>query len=571
MNENVKTGGDLFIESLLLENVRYLFGIPGGQMLPIYDAVYRWGREQGIDTINFRHEQAAAHAADAWARLTGSPGICFGTVGPGTTHLVPGVACAQADNIPLIVIAPTVAENLVDNFGLQSGLDQMNLMKPITKYQKHVQKTKDIPNAVQKAFRHATSGRPAPVFLEITKEAFYGTVDVAEPTVEPSRYRATRASSGDPLMIKKAAELIINSANPVMIAGGGVIMAEAWNEFRELSKYCKIPAMTTFMGIGAISSESETFIGATMQAPAAQNAGQSDLVLAFGCKFSHTLALGQKPLWKLDDQKLVQVDIDPTIMGHNRPVDVPIVGDCKLVLQQLLKEIKQLYPEPMPERKWLSDLRRVRLNAIESLKKQAMKEHHPMLPERMLKEVLEFIDEDAVLVIDGGDIVLYTLQQIDYHKPRPPRSTLISVSMGHLGTVIPYAVGACLARPEKQVVGITGDGSFLFNVQELETAVRYGLKFIIIIANNSAWGMIKANQQLNFKKRFIDTDFPDVNYADIARGFGCHAERVTTPEEMKPALKRAADSNKPAVLDVLIEFKIPKIRKLLSRLGLSLG
>ncbi|MHA1144130.1 MAG: thiamine pyrophosphate-binding protein [Candidatus Helarchaeota archaeon] len=571
MTEEIKTGGDLFIEAMLAENVRYLFGIPGGQMLPMYDAVQRWGREQGIDTINFRHEQAAAHAADAWSRLTGKPGVCFGTVGPGTTHLVPGVACAQADNIPMVVVAPTVAYNLSDSFGLQSGLDQMNLMKPITKYQKHVEKTDEIPTSIQKAFRQTTTGRPGPVFLEITKEAFYGRTELKHPISEPSDYRPVLGGEGHPELIKQAAKLIIKSKEPVMIAGGGVIMAGAWEEFRALSAYCKIPAMTTFMGIGAISSESDTFIGATMSSPAAQNAGQSDLVLAFGCKFSHTLALGREPMWKIDKQKLVHVDIDPTMIGHNRPVDVAIVGDCKLVLKQLLEEIKRLQPAPVEKRPWLSELRRVRANSIESVNKRAMKEARPMLPERMLKEVLEFINEDAIIVIDGGDIVLYTLLQIDFYKPRPPRSTLNSVSMGHLGTIIPYAVGACLARPDKQVVGITGDGSFLFNIQELETAVRYDLPFIIIVANNSAWGMIKANQQLNFKKRFIDTDFPDINYADIARGFGCHAERISDPAEIKPALKRAVDSKKPSVLDIIIDFKIPKIRKLLASIGLSLG
>lgn len=571
MAEEKKTGGDLLIHALLAENVRYVFGLPGGQMLPMYDAIYTWGREQGIDTIMFRHEQAAAHAADAWARLTGETGVCFGTVGPGLTHLVPGVATAQADNVPLLVLAPTVDEKLLDRFGIQAGIDQVSLMRPITKFQDQVLKVDKVPAAVQKAFRQATTGRPGPVFLEIKKEVYYGTTTKSPEMIEPQNYRFVGQVGGDPDLIKKAAKLLLNAEYPLIIGGGGVIAAGAWEELQELSLHCKIPAMTTLMGAGAISSDKETFIGTTMQSPAAQNAGQADVVLALGCKFSHTLAYGLKPIWNIDKQVLIQVDIDPTMIGHHRKVDVAIVGDCKLVLQQILSEIKALQPSPIAERDWLKELRRVRANSIESLKKKVMKEKDPMLAERMLKEVLEFIDEDAVIIIDGGDIVLHTIAQIDIYKPRPPRSTIQSVSMGHLGTVIPYAIAARLARPDKQVIGITGDGSFLFNVQELETAVRYKLPFVIIIANNSAWGMIKDNQKLHYKKRYIDTDLPDVDYAEIAKGFGCYGERIIDPLEIKPALKRAIDSKKPAVLDIINAFKVPELRKLLASLGIDLG
>ncbi|MHA1783987.1 MAG: thiamine pyrophosphate-binding protein [Candidatus Helarchaeota archaeon] len=572
-NQEKLSGGDILIKSLLAENAKYLFGIIGGQMLPMYDAIYNWGREHGIDTIMFRHEQAAAHAADAWSRITGTPGICFGTVGPGLTHLVPGVATAQSDNVPIIAIAPTVARNILDKFSLQDGIDQMNLMKPITKYQKHVENVDEIPSAIQKAFRQATSGRPGPVFLEISKEAFYGEIEQKDlPKIsDPEKYRFKGRVAGNPTDIKKTAKMLVESEKPLIVAGGGAMNSEAWKEIQELSEYLQIPAATSVMGIGVISSDHETFIGASMNAPAVQSAAQADLVLALGCKFSYTMAYGGKPLWKQDDQTFIQVDIDPTIIGHNFPVEIPIVGDCKLVVQQILDEVKKLTKKREEKSEWLEYLIKVRKNNMKAINKRAMKDKSPMLPERLLKEVLEFIDKDAIIAVDGGDIALYTLLQVDFYKPRPPRSMAWSICMGHLGTCIPYAIGAKLAKPTKQVVAICGDGSFLFNAQELDTAVRYDLPIIIVIANNHAWGMLKSNQKLNFGKRYIDTDLKDTNYAEIARGYGCHGERVSDPNEIKPALQRAIDSKKPAVLDIIMAYKVPEIRKLLASIGFAIS
>ena len=571
--ENKLTGGDIFIKAMLAEDVKYLFGIVGGQMLPMYDAIYNWGRELGIDTIMFRHEQGAAHAADAWGRVTGKPGICFGTVGPGLTHLVPGVATAQSDNVPVIAIAPTVARSILDKFALQDGIDQIALMKPITKYQKHVELTQEIPDGVKKAFRQAMSGRPGPVFLEISKEAFYGTLDAKDvPEIgEPKKYRFQERLTADPKIIKSVAKMLVNSEKPLIVAGEGAIDCEASVEIRELSKYLKIPAITSVLGIGSISSESETYIGASMRAPAVQSAGQADHVLILGCKFSFTMAYGNKPLWKRNGQAFIQVDKDPNVIGHNFPVDIPIVGDCKLVVQQILDEVKKLTTKREENNQWLQSLIDIRNNAKERVIKKAMKDKMPMPPERVVKEVLEFIDEDAIIVLDGGDIVFTVLEQLDFYKPRPPRSMAWSIHMGHLGTCIPYCIGAKLAKPDKQVISICGDGSFLFNAQELDTAVRYNLPIIICIANNQAWGMLKTNQTLRWKKRFIDTDLSGTNYANIAKGYGCYAERIADPKEIKPVLQRAIESKKPAVLDIMMAYKVPEISKILAGLGLEIS
>ncbi|MHA1378794.1 MAG: thiamine pyrophosphate-binding protein [Candidatus Helarchaeota archaeon] len=565
------TGGDLVVKALQAEGIRYIFGIVGGELLTIYDAVHRWGREVNINTIMFRHEQGAAHAADAWSRVSNIPGVCVGTVGPGAVHLVPGAMAAWGDNIPIIIIAPAKKEDLDDKFSMQGGVDQIGLFKPVTKFQEKVRKVKDIPNAIHKAFRQAMSGRPGPVFIEITKDALYNKTDQDFDFPPPEYYRCTGRSGADPKLIKTAVDLLLEAKKPLIISGGGVANSQAWDELQELSEYLKIPAITTIMGIGTISSDKETFLGITLNASAAQNAvRECDVVLALGCKFSYTVGYGLAPLWK-DDIKTIQVDIDPTILGRARKVDVPINGDCKLVLQQILEEVKKRTSKKEPT-EWLNMLAKVRKNNIEMINKRAMKPKSPMIPERFLKEVLESLDDDSIIVLDGGDILLFSYLQLDFYKPRPPKSTLFAVSMGHLGTGIPYAIGAKLAHPDRQVAIITGDGSFMFNVQELETAVRLNTNFICFIANNSAWGMIKDNQKIAFGKRFIDTDLdPKTNYAEIAKGFGCYGEKITNPNEIKPAIKRALDSNKPAVLDIVIAYKIPEIRKLLMNLGIELS
>ncbi|MFX0139229.1 MAG: thiamine pyrophosphate-binding protein [Candidatus Hodarchaeota archaeon] len=564
-------GGDLLIKALLAENVRYIFGIPGGQLLTMYDAVYRFGREEGLDSLMFQHEAGAAHACDAWARVTGFPAVCFGTVGPGALNLIAGVGAAWGDNIPMVVLVPQCGKAVKDRFTLQGGLDQITMYKPVTKYQKHVEDTEDIPDAVKKAFRETISGRPRPVFLEIQEDALFGKTDKKFIFPNPESYRFMGRIAGDPNLIEQACELILKAEKPLMIAGGGVIRSEAWPEFQELSEYLGIAAGTTIQGIGSIPITSETALGSAVTSMM-QAITQTDVVLALGMKFSWAMGFGAEPFWN-KKTKVIHVDIDPTIIGRNRPVDIGIVGDCKLVLQQMLKIIKQKAKKIETTSDWVKSLRAARESNVKTLIKKASKEKTPMRPQSMLKKVFEFIDEDAILALDGGDLHVFAMEYIDIFKPRPPRATLTAgVGMGQLGTAIPYAIGAKLAanhlgQPDRQVVTITGDGAFMINVQELATAKRYNLPIICVVGNNSAWGMIKSGQKLLMKKRFIDVDFEDVNYAEIAKGFGCYGERITDPNEIKPALQRALDSKLPAVLDIIIAFETPEALTLMAQMG----
>jgi acetolactate synthase-1/2/3 large subunit len=553
-------GGDVLVKCLLEEDVKYMFGITGGQLLTVFDAVYRWGKEKGIETVMFRHEQAAAHAADAWARVTNKPGICFGTVGPGALHLVPGLGAAWSDNIPVIAIVPQVMSDIADKFSLQGGLDQIQLFKPITKYQKSVRKITEIPDAVRKCFREATGGRPRPVLLEIYEDAFLEQIEESEISIyEKNRYRAIEKPSISDELILESLKMLINAEKPLIISGGGVARAEAWDELKEFAEYLQIPVATTISGIGTISNKSNCHLGATVGAIRSA-ASKADVVLSLGCKFSFIMGYGEEPIWK-NSQNLIQVDIDPAMIGRTKPVSLGIVGDCKSFLNKMLKEIKKM--EKVESRRWLERMKKQSQQLFSFIQETVSKESSFITAERLVKEVLEFIEEDAILILDGGNITVSTFEQINLYKQRSPLSTLQSTGMGHLGTSIPYGIGAKLAKPSKQIVSISGDGSFMINIQDLETAVRLNLKNLIyVVANNSAWGMIKSIQQFGFSQRFVDVDLPNFNFAKCAESFGCYGETVTDPNEIKNALERAKNSSKVAVLNVKIKYDTPLSTKM---------
>jgi len=569
MSEEKKmiNGGDVLIKCLLKENVKYLFGVPGGQFLNMYDAIYNWGREAGIQTILFRHEAAAAHAADAWARITNTPGICFGTVGPGATNLISGVGAAWADNIPMITIVPQVNSKFQDSFTLQGSLDQITMYKPITKYQKSIRKLKEIPDAVHKAFRESLGGRPQPVLLEIFEDAFLEEIDEDEIDIlNKEKYRALEKPAIRDETIEKALDLIKKAEKPLVISGGGVSRAEAWNELEEFVDYLQLPVITSVSGIGTISKNTQYLFGTGVAGVGLKIIPEADVVVALGCKFSWTMAHGEEPFWN-NSQTLIQVDIDPSIIGRAKPVSLGIIGDCKQFLTQILEKAKK--SDRVETREWLEELKTTRQNTIEKLKKKLEKDKIPIAPKRLIKDIFESMDEDAILILDGGDISVSAAEQIYDYNIRKPLSTLAATGMGQLGTAVPYGIGAKLAKPDNQVVAIAGDGAFLINIQDLETAVRLHLKNLVyVVANNNAWGMIKSGQKLFKGKRFIDVDLPAFDFAKCAEAFGCYGEVVTDPNEIKPAFERAKNSGKPAILDVKIGFQTPDTTKLMGAMGI---
>ena len=544
MSKQVINGGDLLVKCLVNEGITKMFGIVGGELTRIYDAVERWGREEGIDTIMVRHEQAGGHMADAWARTTGEIGVCLGTAGPGVSHLIPAVAAANADSIPMLVIGAQIARMFDDSGILQGGLDQMSLMKPITKLQVSVEEPYEIPFAVQRCIKTAMSGRRGPVFLELRETALVRTAmeEDLNKLLKPEKYRPFNRPHGDHEMINNALKILKNSKRPIIIAGGGTIAAEASEDLIKLSEVYKIPALTTVMGIGAISYNQNTYAGSyPLSSTYRRAASEADVVVAIGCKWDYTTIYGTAPVWN-QEQKIIQVDIDPKEIGKNRPVEVGIIGDAKAVINQFLNSMEKNLPKEKITQwfEWNDYLQAARENDRTIILNLKQSSKIPMKPERFIVEILEFIPPETQLVIDGGDIALFAYGLIsNFH--RYPRSTFTSIGMGHLGVGVCYALAAKLAKPDKPVVCINGDGSFLFNVQELETAVRLNLPIIIVIGNNCAWGMLKTYQKNNLKRRYCDVDFPSINYAELAKGFGCYGEKVEKAEDIKPALKRAIE------------------------------
>jgi acetolactate synthase-1/2/3 large subunit len=568
MSSQVFDGGDLVVKCLIKEGVTKIFGLVGGELLRIYDAIERWGREQGIDTVMVRHEQAGGHMADAWARATGELGVCLGTVGPGVTHLIPAVAAANADSIPMLVIGAQIGRMFEDTGILQGGIDQLTLMKPVTKTQIQVEEPEEIPHAIQKAIKTALSGRRGPVYLEFRETALVraATKEDFQKILEPEKYRALSRPNGAQEEIEKAVDILNNAKKPLMIAGGGVIASEASEEIKILSETYMIPTSTTINGIGSIGRDKKTFLDSYLINNAYRTAAlQADVVLSFGCKWDYSIFYGAPPLWN-QNQKIIQVDIDPNEIGKNRPIEIGFIGDCKAVIRQLLDKLEKTLPKSKISEwsEWNTYLQELCKNQLDTNLKILNYKKLPMKPERLVYEVFDYIPEDAQIVLDGGDIVVFSYKFINL-KPRPPRSTFYPISMGHLGVGIPYSIGVKMAKPENLVICLTGDGSFLFNVQELETAVRLNLPIIVVIANNCAWGMIKSNQKKSVNKRYCDVDFPPIDYSKIAEGFGCYGEKIENPDDIKPALKRAIESKKPAVLDVNISFETPPPMSLLAQ------
>lgn len=566
MSKQLSNGGDLLVKCLLNEGITKMFGIIGGELSRIYDAIERFGREEGIDTVMVRHEQAGGHMADAWARTTGGIGVCLGTAGPGVTHLVPAVAVAQADSIPMLVIGAQIARMFDDTGILQGGLNQMELMKPITKLQISVEEPYEIPFAVQRCIKAALSGRRSPVFLELRETALVrsATENDFKKLISPEKYRPFYRPSGNPEMIKAAVDLLKKAEKPIIISGGGTIASEASNELKKFSRTYKIPALTTVNGIGAISIDENTYAGSyPLSSTYRRAASEADVVLSFGCRWDYTTIYGSGPLWN-QNQKIIQVDIDPKEIGKNRPAEIAIVGDVKAVINQLLVDMESDFPKSMIS-KWsqwndyLQTAREIDRNIIDKILKS---DKIPMKPERMILEILNNIPQDTLIAVDGGDIALFTFGLIsNFH--RNPRSTFCSIGMGHLGVGSSFAIAAKLAKPDKPVVCINGDGSFLFNVQELETVVRLGLPIVICVANNCAWGMLKTYQKNSMKRRYCDVDLPSIDYSQIAKSFGCYGENIEKPEDIKPALKRAFDSGLPSVLNIAIAFESPPAGKFL--------
>jgi acetolactate synthase I/II/III large subunit len=550
------TGGELLLRSLHAENVRHITAITDGTYMIFLEALERLGKELDMHLVVPRHEAAGGHIADAYSRVTGKPAVVLACAGPGAANLLAGIICAQAENSPVVAITTMRRSDVSDDYrhmGSTQSPSHLELFKPATKWNGRIGHWRHIPDMVRHAFRVANSGMPGPVHLVIPEDVLLQTGDPAEAPIWPrERTRVFERAGADPQAVQKAAAMLVE-ANMVNIhAGNGAARADAGDEILAMAEYLQAPVTNNPSARGIIREDHDLYYAPVC--PSAYMAHtQADLILAVGSRLGELAMWGRPPLWgDPAEQPTIQIERDPANIGLNRPVDVALIGDAKVVIGQLLEAVKALGDQKEKDSR-LHVLEEFRANWQQDLDNQVQDtERVPMLNGQIAATTNGYFRDDAILVLDGGNTVL-TAQH--YIKPRQEGTVLYTANFGHLGTGLPYAIGAKLAAPDRPVYCITGDSAFSFNMQELETAVRLDLPITIIIAVDGAYGMEKTAQERVFNRKapWFHHDHAPVRYDLVAQAMGCHGEYVTRASDLQAALARGEESGKPTVIHAVVD------------------
>ena len=533
----MKTGAKILVESLQREGVEIIFGYPGGVVLPIYDELYN----SSLRHILVRHEQAAAHAADGYARASGRVGVCLATSGPGACNLVTGIATAYMDSVPIVALTGQVPTNLLGNDAFQES-DITGITMPITKHNYLVKDTADLGRIVKEAFYIAGTGRPGPVLIDIPKDV--STKVIKEPPV-PEKvilrgYNPTYR--GHKRQIEKALQLIAAAERPVIYAGGGVILSNASVELVDFATQLGIPIATTLMGIGCIPGDHPLNLGMLgMHGTEYANFAitESDVLFSIGVRFDDRVT-GKTDTFA-PHAKIIHIDIDPAEIGKNKRVDVPVVGDVKAVLQDMLLMLKKNGQKDA----WLKKIK-------------LWKQHHPLTcpqdgrlhPQYVIRQMSELLGGDAVIVSEVGQNQMWTAQHYCFKNPR---TWITSGGLGTMGYGLPAAMGAHFARPDLPVFDVAGDGSIQMNIQEFGTISHNKIPVKIAILNNRFLGMVRQWQELFYDRRYSFTELPPVEFVKIANAYGIEGVKVEFPDDVMPALRAALDCDGPFVMDFRIE------------------
>jgi acetolactate synthase-1/2/3 large subunit len=534
----MKTGAKILIEGLQREGVETIFGYPGGVVLPIYDELYN----SSLRHILVRHEQAAAHAADGFARASGRVGVCLATSGPGACNLVTGIATAYMDSIPIVAITGQVPTSLLGNDAFQEA-DITGITLPITKHNYLVKRTEDLGHVLREAFFIAGTGRKGPVLVDIPKDVSSKPIDYEFPEKELVSLRGYQPTvRGHAKQIDKAIEMIAEAERPIIYAGGGVISSDASPELITFAETLMIPVTTTLMGLGALPCDHPLNLGmlgmhGTRYANYAVT--ECDLLIGIGVRFDDRVT------GKLDTfaphAKIVHIDIDPAEIGKNKKVDIPIVGDVKLVLQDMLVKIqkKKAYD------KWLSRIKGWKEKHPLSYKKDGI-----LRPQYIVEQLSGLLKGKGIIVSEVGQNQMWTAQ---YYCFRKPRTWITSGGLGTMGYGFPAAMGAHFACPNEVVFDIAGDGSFQMNIQELSTVATNKIPIKVAILNNRFLGMVRQWQELFHDRRYSYTELPPVDFAKVANAYGVEGITVESCEDVLPALKAAIETDGPFVIDFRVE------------------
>lgn len=541
------TGADALIQALDKEGVEVVFGYPGGQVIPEFDSLYR---QKKIRQILVRHEQGAAHAADAYARVTGKTGVCIATSGPGATNLVTGIANAHMDSIPIVAITGQVPTAMIGTDFFQEA-DITGITLPITKHNYLVKDTRDLPEVVKEAFHIAATGRPGPVLIDVPGDVARGeykggTIDWSSPPKLPG-YKPT--FKGHARQINQAAHMIARAQRPVLYIGGGVLRSGAWDEVRELAELAQLPVAWTLMGKSAFPETNHLDIGMPgMHGARYTNYAfcECDLLVAVGVRFDDRVT-GKLTEFSTGSKK-IHIDIDPAEIGKSVPVDVPIVGDAKNIVRSLvaaLKKIEGFSPKTGP---WLEQIA-----AWKRRYPLAYEQGEVIKPEFVVEQIHETTkDRPTIVTTEVGQNQMWAAQ---YYRSTVPRTFVSSGGLGTMGFGLPAALGAKIGVPDSLVIDIAGDGSIQMTSQEFATAVASGADIKVAILNNGYLGMVRQWQELFWDRRYSNTDLrvgtPD--FVKLAEAYGATGVRVDRPEDVRGALEKAYETPGVVVLDFFVE------------------
>ncbi|HUT35456.1 MAG TPA: biosynthetic-type acetolactate synthase large subunit [Planctomycetota bacterium] len=534
-----RTGSQVLVDTLVDEGVQHLFGIPGGVVIPLFDVLY----DAPIDVILTRHEQGAGHAADGYARASGKVGVCVATSGPGATNLVTAIATANFDSVPIVAITGQVRTYLIGNDAFQEA-DITGITRPITKHNFLVRDVAKLGATLRAAFHIARTGRPGPVLVDVPVDVSTAQTDVPTPKeADVPGYRPH--TKGNARQIHLAAEAINKAQRPLLYVGGGVILAGATDLLRQLAEVAQLPVTTTLMGLGAFPEDHPLalkMLGMHGTAYANFAMQHADCIIAVGARFDDRIT-GKLDEFAPQRNCIIHIDIDPASIAKSIPVDIPVVGDAKSILRQLLKAV-----QPAQHTEWLALV-------------NEWKAKHPLAydpsngkvkPQHVIQQICDATKGEAIICTEVGQNQMWAAQ---WYTHRHPRHFISSGGLGTMGYGFPAAMGAQVACPDKIVFDIAGDGSIQMNIQELATVVRRKIPVKIAILNNGYLGMVRQWQEMFYKKRYSSTYLADGNpdFVKVAEAYGAKGIRVEHPDQVRPAIEDALATPGPVVLDFRID------------------
>jgi len=567
------TGGEIISKYLIKEGVKYIIGIPGHGNLALVDAIFK--DKDKFTFIQPKQEMAGVHLAVGYYRVTGKPLPVITSIGPGAINTAIGLADAYVDSMPVLVITGDTHVHMRGKGVLQEiersrDSDMPRILEPITKRTWQVSAVNQLPTIMQRAFNQMMTGRRGPVHIDLPMDVQAEAIDIEIP--EPLERRATGKTLGDPKFIKEAAKLLRGAKRPVLFLGGGIVTAEAFNEIKILAEKLGSGVVSTMMAKDAFPNDHPLFCwaaGSKGTTIGLKMTSEADVILAIGCRFADETASSYKEgvSFSIPPSKLIQIDVDPHEIGKNYPVSVGIIGDAKACLQQIIEELGD-YSVDYKNSEYLKEMQEEKKRWFEFLAENTDDSKVPVMISTVLREIRKFFERDAVIVTSSGNVQAQMLQELEFYEPK---TCLTAGGFSTMGYSVPAAIGAKLGsidigKTERQIVALVGDGDFMMTISELSIAVQLGLSNIFfIVLNNHGWIAIKDLQQAAFgEERGYGTAFEDKNgntyspdFAKIGDAFGCYAEKISKKEEIIPALERARNSGKPAVIEIEVQREFP--------------